>query len=44
MEIKGLEVGLDVGLGFDLEFSFLWNGRFDSFKCRSDLLIVGKCL
>jgi hypothetical protein len=23
MGIKGLEVGLDVGLGFDLEFSFL---------------------
>jgi hypothetical protein len=22
MGIKGLEVGLDVGLGFDLEFSF----------------------
>jgi hypothetical protein len=22
MRIKGLEVGLDVGLGFDLEFSF----------------------
>jgi hypothetical protein len=32
--IKGLEVGLDVGLGFDLEFSFLHNGRFDSF-CSS---------
>jgi hypothetical protein len=31
MGIKGLEVGLDVGLGFDLEFSFLQNGRFDSF-------------
>ena len=29
--IKGLEVGLDVGLGFDLEFGFLQNGRFDSF-------------
>ena len=31
MEIKGLEVGFDVGLGFDLEFSFLRNGRFDRF-------------
>jgi hypothetical protein len=31
MGIKGLEVGLDMGLGFDLEFSFLQNGRFDSF-------------
>jgi hypothetical protein len=31
MGIKGLEVGLDVGLGFDLEFSFLQNVRFDSF-------------
>jgi hypothetical protein len=31
MRIKGLEVGLDVGLGFDLEFSFLRNDRFDSF-------------
>jgi hypothetical protein len=31
MGIKGLEVGLDVGLGFDLEFSFLQNGRFYSF-------------
>jgi hypothetical protein len=30
-EIKGLAVGLDVELGFDLEFSFLRNGRFDSF-------------
>jgi hypothetical protein len=25
MGIKGLEVGLDVVLGFDLEFSFLQN-------------------
>jgi hypothetical protein len=31
MGIKGLEVGLDVGLCFDLEFSFLQNGRFGSF-------------
>jgi hypothetical protein len=31
MGIKGLEVGLDVGLGFDLEFSFLRDDRFDSF-------------
>jgi hypothetical protein len=31
MGIKGLEVVLDVGLGFDLEFSFLQHGRFDSF-------------
>jgi hypothetical protein len=30
MGIKGLEVGLDVGLSFDLEFSFLQNGRFDN--------------
>jgi hypothetical protein len=30
MVIKGLEVGLDVGLGFNLEFSFQQNGRFDS--------------
>jgi hypothetical protein len=31
MGIKGLEVGLHVGLGFDLKFSFLQNDRFDSF-------------
>jgi hypothetical protein len=31
MGIKGLEVGLDVGLSFDLEFCFLRNGRFDNF-------------
>ena len=31
MGIRGLEVGLDVGLGFDLEFSFLRNDRFDRF-------------
>jgi hypothetical protein len=31
MRLKGLEVGLDVGLGFDLEFSFLRNGIFDTF-------------
>jgi hypothetical protein len=31
MGIKGLEVGLDVGLGFDLEFSFLRDDIFDSF-------------
>ena len=39
MEIKGLEVGLDVGLGFDLEFSFLRNGRFDSF-CSFQFSVV----
>ena len=27
MWIEELEVGLDVGLGFDLEFSFLKNGK-----------------
>jgi hypothetical protein len=31
MGIKRLEVGLDVGLGFCLEFSFLRNSRFDNF-------------
>jgi hypothetical protein len=39
MGIKGLEVGLDVGLGFDLEFSFLQNGRFDSF-CSYQFSVV----
>jgi hypothetical protein len=39
MEIKGLEVGLDVGLGFDLKFSFLRNGRFDSF-CSYQFSVV----
>jgi hypothetical protein len=39
MEIKGLEVGLDVGLGFDLEFSFLRNDRFDSF-CSCQFFVV----
>jgi hypothetical protein len=39
--IKGLEVGLDVGLGFDLEFSFLQNGRFDSFcSCQFSVVLV----
>jgi hypothetical protein len=37
--IKGLEVGLDVGLGFDLEFGFLQNGRFDSF-CSCQYSVV----
>jgi hypothetical protein len=41
MGIKGLEVGLDVGLGFDLEFSFLQNGRFDSF-CSCQFFVVTK--
>jgi hypothetical protein len=43
-EIKGLEVGLDVGLGFDLEFSFLQNDRFDSFCSYqfSVVLVVSK--
>jgi hypothetical protein len=41
MGIKGLEVGLDVGLGFDLEFSFLQNGRFDSFcSCQFYVILV----
>jgi hypothetical protein len=39
MWIKGLEVGLDVGLGFDLEFSFLRNGGFDGF-CSSQFSVV----
>jgi hypothetical protein len=39
MGIKGLEVGLDVGLDFDLELSFLRNGRFDSF-CSSQFSVV----
>jgi hypothetical protein len=41
MGIKGLEVGLDVGLGFDLEFSFLRNGRFDRFcSCLFSVVLV----
>ena len=41
MGIKGLEVGFDVGLGFDLEFSFLQNGRFDSFcSCQFSVVSV----
>jgi hypothetical protein len=41
MEIKGLEVGLDVGLGFDLKFSFLQNGRFNSFSsCQVSVVLV----
>jgi hypothetical protein len=41
MGIKVLEVGLDVGLGFDLEFGFLRNGRFDSFcSCQFSMVIV----
>jgi hypothetical protein len=41
MGIKGLVVGLDVGLGFDLEFSFLHNGRFDSFcSCQFSVVLV----
>jgi hypothetical protein len=39
MGIKGLEVGLDVGLGFDLEFSFLQNDTFDSF-CSYQFFVV----
>ena len=39
MGIKGLEVGLDVGLGFDLEFSFLHNGIFTSF-CSYQFSVV----
>jgi hypothetical protein len=41
MGIKGLEVGLDVGLGFDLEFSFLQNDRFDIFcSCPFSVVLV----
>jgi hypothetical protein len=41
MGIKGLEVGLDVGLGFDLEFSFMQNDRFDSFySCQFSVVLV----
>jgi hypothetical protein len=41
MGIKGLQVGLDVGLGFDLEFSFLRNGRFDGFcSCQFSVVLV----
>ena len=41
MGIKGLEVELDAGLGFDLEFSFLRNGRFDSFcSCQFSVVLV----
>jgi hypothetical protein len=41
MGIKGLEVGLDVVLGFDLEFSFLLNARFNSFcSCQFSIVLV----
>jgi hypothetical protein len=41
MGIKGLEVGLYVGLRFDLEFRFLRNGRFDSFcSCQFSVILV----
>jgi hypothetical protein len=41
MGIKGLEVGLDVALGFDLEFSFLQNGRFNNFcSCQFSVVLV----
>jgi hypothetical protein len=41
MGIKGLEVRLDVGLGFDLEFGFLRNDRFDSFcSCQFFMVLV----
>jgi hypothetical protein len=41
MGIKVLEVGLDVGLSFDLEFSFLQNDRFDSFcSCLFSVVLV----
>jgi hypothetical protein len=41
MGIKGLEVGFDVGFGFDLEFSFLQNARFDSFcSCQFSVVLV----
>jgi hypothetical protein len=41
MGIKGLEVGLDVGLGFDLAFSFLRNGRLGSFcSCQFSVVLV----
>jgi hypothetical protein len=39
--IKGLKVGLDVGLGFNLEFSFLQNGRFNTFcSCQFSVVLV----
>jgi hypothetical protein len=41
MGIKGLEVGLYVGLGFDLKFSFLRNDRFDSFcSCKYSVVLL----
>ena len=41
MGIEGLEVGFDVELGFDPEFSFLQNGRFDSFcSCQFSVVLV----
>ena len=41
MGIKGLEVGFDVGIGFDPEFSLLQNGRFDSFcSCQFSVVLV----
>jgi hypothetical protein len=41
MGIKGLEVRLDVGFGFYLEFSFLQNGRFNNlFSCQFSLVLV----
>ena len=41
MGIKGLEVVLDVRLGFDLEFSFRQNGRFKSFcSCQFSVVLV----
>ena len=41
MWIEELEVGLDVGLGFDPEFSFLQNARFDSFcSCQFSVVLV----
>jgi hypothetical protein len=41
MRITGLEVGLDVGLSFDIEFSFLQNGRFNSLcSCQFSVVLV----
>ena len=41
MGIRGFEVRLDVLLGFDLEFSFLQNDRFDSFcSCQFSVVLV----
>jgi hypothetical protein len=41
MGIEGLKVELYMWLGFDLEFSFLQNGIFDSFcSCQFSVVLV----